>query len=273
MTRGLKAGQLVLVLLSSLGLLRGQNADSEEFIFPIVASGFVGPVVGGSDWGPRLENTITFVNLSEETITGIFRHFSNDGKPGPLLQIQVGRRPSSFSSYFAALIPPTIPSQFDGWARLTLPFGAKLFAEIEVVFFRSPNPPTSAHLQAIKPAREFRVTFVNRAGMGGRRFAIAIVNPSAATTATVWLDYDRSGVGFVGYLPCPSFPVTLQVLPLNRFSKFFDQICGETIGSGGAFPPATGSLRIASSVPIAIAILEVFSDGTFSTMLARPVGP
>lgn len=267
----LSSGLRVLVAFFVVGILIGQASDTEELVFPVVASGFLGPVVVEGDWGPRLENTFIFVNLSETTITGSFQFFENDGRSNGPRQLQVlSQRPTSFSFHFAALIPPTIPPKTDGWARLILPRGAKLLAENEIVFYRSSSRITSLHLQAFKPAREFRIAFVDRTMRVGRP-AIAIVNPSSTNSVTVSLRFDKFESGFTSFLPCPTVPTNLHIPPLNRFRRFLDEICGPILGGG--IPPATASLQITSDLPIGVAAIEVFPDGTFSTLVVRPLVP
>ena len=149
---------------------------------------------------------------------------------------------------------------FNGWARLTFDASVTIQASAEVALI---NAPVGPHPICRRPSTEIAtaVSFPAvraAAKLGGvaailstREGAYAIVNPSPAESATVYL----SLLDPTGKLVAAN---TIEIAPQARACKFLSGLVP------GAPPDFMGSLRITGSIPVgAGAVNVVFPDGLF----------
>lgn len=166
----------------------------------------------------------------------------------------------------------------NGWARLTWDGPSTLLASEEVTLVAAPPDPcllicnrpsteklSSAQVTAVTPAQKFQLPVtVTRY----RQTALALVNPSAAETASVTLSIlDASGAP--ARLGAPdTFQITIG--PLERVSKFLWQMAVEHSLLTVIIPEPEdfrGSVIITSDKPIALAAMNImFPEGKFVTV-------
>lgn len=257
---------IVLVLASGRGLAQRDS----ELIFPIVVSGFLGPIANS----PRFEASFLMLNPIDTRVTVQLQLFTNDGVEFVDLETQrnlgifdlFSNRLSARSLHFTRLIAGNIPPRFNGWGRLTFPIGAAIKAQGDVAFYDRPGdsawePIFTAQSPAVLPAEKFQVFTVLRPT---RRLALAIVNPAANETALVRLEAKAAPAS--GLASCP---MSLTLPPLQRVSRFVDEWCGP-ITSWGT-PPEPLQIIVGADRPIAVGAVDVFLDGHFSSLPVYPI--
>ena len=247
---------------------------SEELIFPIVSSGFLNEFPGeaGDPPNPRFQMFFTFFNNSTTTVSVALTLHNNEGlviedenlEAPEIRTIPAGELSAvTILERFFDLSGGIIPPRFDGWGSLRIPTGQDIRAESELSFYESILSPVkwSAHSMAVRPAMRFQVTnpsdlrFIDAIDIR-RRSGVAIVNPSADATAMIEIQAELFSAprGVI----CSQ---TLTVEPLHRNSMFLDELCG---------PPTPHSrvvelVTITSNVPVAVGVLDVLPDGSFSS--------
>ena len=247
------------------------GAEKQDLIFPIVVLNGDDPELG------EFQTIFTFLSLSNTTGNATFVVHEGDGTPIPVF---ADSRPPGIEirndteAYFD--LPPngaktvwiTPRTPVNGWARLTYKNSGKVQGIADLILRNEPcitilitgvppcYPPSSevvfstVQVRAVQPAREFRaqamITF-------NRHSAFAIVNPSPTQTAVVDLTIlDSSGENLDGN--------QFAIQPQGRISELLWKL----LIHGKIFitrprPPDDfeGSVRLTSSIPIAVAGLHV----------------
>jgi len=204
------------------------------------------------------------VNLSTSPFDVTLEAYQNDGTPIRILELfpiaKTGTKtilnlPASGS--VEVFTYGDVPS-LNGWVRLTYPSSGSIQGTTEVAVINAPPGPhpicqrssneivTSVQVPAIQAAQRFSGIAVIRPN---RKGGFALVNPSTLASATVFLSLMDPSGNFVG-------SATVEVPPQGRVSRLLTEY----------FPNASmnfmGSLRIASSAPIAVgAVNLIFPEG------------
>jgi len=192
--------------------------------------------------------------------------YQNDGTATRILELFPVARPGTTTVFrieplgsVEAFTYGNVPV-FNGWARLTFDSPVAIQASAEVALINAPVGPTpigrrpsteiatAVSLPAVKAAAKLGGLAAIRSTREG---AYAIVNPSPAESATIYLSLlDPSGKLVAAN--------TLELAPQARSCKFLSGLVP------GAPPDFTGSLRITGSLPVgASAVNVVFPDGDF----------
>jgi len=255
---------IVFIGISVIHTLLAQD-KSQELVFPIVVSGFL----GDTGQSPRFETTFSILNQSNASVPARIQLYTNQGKEvdGGLYAFTI---PPNllfpFSLFYAAITAGPIPPQVNGWGRLTLQSDASVVAQSEITFFPDPRsiyiPSSSAYTPTVKPTKMSQISFVYRPG---RRSAVAIVNPSSSQNATVEIRVERPYAVF-GFGNCP---IVLTLSPRQRLSKFLDELCGAV--TGGSLPPEGALVTITSDVPVSVGAIDVFPQGGFTSLPVRAI--
>ena len=222
-----------------------QAQEGRELYFPTVVSGEVAD-------GLMFQDIFILINRGEEAIQTELQIHTNDGTEHSSYPFEVppGELRSRSLAYWG-LLPPRIPPEIQGWAKLRIPPGAAVRAHQHLfvtAFKPGTQPPiASATTEAVVPGRLFRILLPN-ASLGGRH-AIAIVNPSTEEEARVQIDVEEVRV--------PGCPVQVTVGPLGRMSRMLqDDLCERPMFT--IFPPEQAILTLSSDVPIAVSAMEFF---------------
>lgn len=160
----------------------------------------------------------------------------------------------------------TIPDEHEGWTRLQVPSTAKVAARAEVYAFvridSNRNLVDTVTVEAVKPARVFRATLINRDQFrefpppNSRLSAYAVVNPSRNASARIDLTaFDR-----LGNKVCAT---SFDLAPRNRVAKLVTEFLAPCA------PPIEGMARFTSDIPIAVNAIDLL--GPEGQLLSVPV--
>ena len=251
--------RFALALILAVAAPAAARAEMQELMLPVVVNGYVREPL-------HYQTTFRFVNLSAVPAEVTLEAYQNDGTATRILELFPVPRAGTTTVFrieplgsVEAFTYGDVPA-FNGWARLTFDASVTIQASAEVALI---NAPVGPHPICRRPSTEIAtaVSFPAvraAAKLGGvaailstREGAYAIVNPSPAESATVYL----SLLDPTGKLVAAN---TIEIAPQARACKFLSGLVP------GARPDFMGSLRITGSIPVgAGAVNVVFPDGLF----------
>src|SRR5262245_49486339 len=247
--------QWLIALISVMVVNAG--AQTQEQILPVVLNGYIRDPL-------HYQTTIRVVNLSTLPFDVTLEAYQNDGTPIRILELfpiaKTGTKTAlnlPASGSVEVFTYGDVPS-LNGWVRLTYPASGSIQGTAEVAVINAPVGPhpicqrssneivTSVQVPAVLAAQRFSGVAVIRPN---RKGGFALVNPSPMASAAVFLSLMDPSGNFVG-------SATVEVPPQGRVSRLLTEY----------FPNASmnfmGSLRIASSAPIAVgAVNLIFPEG------------